>query len=77
MKDWSKYNIESHKDGRLKVSRVAQGFGPDGLDEALFDLAANGRTEWTWAEWDLVLTDLDSSTLTINQWLDGREEIVK
>lgn len=41
---------------------------------ALFALASNGRTVWTLPEWKQLLADLDSSSLTVADWLAARAD---
>lgn len=61
------HTLQQH--GRIKVCRAAEGKCPEGVDDALFEVAADGRTEWTHEEWLQVLADLDATQLTIAAWL--------
>ena len=54
--------------GRLLVRRAVH--RDDWISNALFDLAANGQTEWTVPQWDALLTELDRSDMTIDEFLD-------
>ena len=52
--------------GHLLVRRAI--LRDDWVTEAIFDLAANGRTEWTLVEWDAVVAKIEESTLTVAEW---------
>ena len=56
--------------GRLLVRRAVT--RDDWIADALLDLAADadGRTEWTPEQWDMLLTDLRRSDMSIEEWLD-------
>ena len=41
----------------------------DDVTEAIFDLAADGQTEWTLEDWDTLVAGLEASTLTVGEWL--------
>lgn len=52
--------------GHLLVRRAIQ--RDDWVTEAIFDLAADGQTEWTLVEWDAVVAKIESSDLTVAEW---------
>lgn len=58
--------IEDH--GRIKVRRALE--RDDWLTDAILDLAANGQRDWTPAEWFDLLMDLETSDMTISEFLD-------
>lgn len=41
---------------------------------ALLTLASNGRQVWTLADWRALLAELDSSNLTVADWLAARAD---
>jgi len=57
--------LEDH--GSLLVRRVVD--RNDELSEAIFDLAADGQTEWTLEDWDTLVAELTGSNLTVDDWL--------
>lgn len=54
--------------GRLLVRRAVM--REDEITDAILDLAAGDRTEWHIAEWFDLLMDLESSDMTISEFLD-------
>jgi hypothetical protein len=59
--------------GHLLIRRAIQ--RDDWVAEAIFDLAANGQSEWTPRQWDTLLGSLRSSKQTVNDWLTTHESI--
>ena len=57
--------LEDH--GHLLVRRAV--LRDDWISDALLDLAADGQTDWTPKQWDTLLTELQSSTLNIRDWI--------
>ena len=53
--------------GRLLVRRAI--LRDDEIAEAIFEIAANGKREWTPAEWDTLLTELKRTDMTVEEWL--------
>lgn len=51
---------------RRKVRAVAREAGPHA--EQLFTEAARGRRDWTPAEWDTVLANLDGCHQSVAEW---------
>ena len=39
--------------------------------DAIFDIAAGDKKEWTLLEWNAVLCDLEKCQLNVNDWLDN------
>lgn len=60
--------LDLREHGRLLVRRAVQ--RDDAIAEALLDLAAGDQREWTPQQWDALLTELDASDMTIDEWLD-------
>ena len=58
-------NLSDH--GSLLVRRAV--LRDDWISEAIFDLAADGQTEWTLKDWDTLVAELEASTLSIADWL--------
>ena len=54
--------------GRLLVRRAVQ--REDWIAQTLLDLAAGDQTEWTPQEWFDLLMEMDSSDMTISEFLD-------
>ena len=54
--------------GRLLVRRAVM--REDEITDAILDLAAGDRTAWHIAEWFDLLMDLESSDMTISEFLD-------
>lgn len=52
---------------RLLVRRAIN--RDDWIADALLDLAAGDQTEWTVQEWDALLTELEASDMTIDDFL--------
>lgn len=52
---------------RMSVKAVARMPGP-AADE-LFNIAADGRTQWSLLDWQRVLDSLDSCDDSVNDWL--------
>lgn len=63
----SRLILEEH--GRLLVSRVASRSHDNPVSDALYAAAADGRTSWTPAAWQELLSDLDSCHDKIRDWL--------
>jgi hypothetical protein len=59
--------------GHLLVRRVAGRGDADPVANALYEMAADGRTEWTQPRWSAELRKLDTSDLTLSQWLSARD----
>ena len=63
--------LEDH--GSLLMRRAV--LRDDWIGEELLNLAAaaympkNGANAWTLKEWDTLLAEVQSSTLTVNEWL--------
>ena len=53
--------------GSLLVRRAV--LRDDWISDTILDLAAEGRTEWTSKDWDTLLAELKTSTLTVADWL--------
>lgn len=53
--------------GRLLVRRAVK--RDDWIAEALLDLAAGDKQEWTPGEWSELQTELAGSDMTIEEWL--------
>ena len=56
--------------GKRIVRSVMQRDGR--LRDALINVAAGNREEWTLPDWCDLLRELDRCSLTINQWLENR-----
>lgn len=54
--------------GNLLVRRAV--LRDDWIADALLDIAAADQTEWTLEEWQALLTELESSDMTISEFLD-------
>jgi len=57
--------LEDH--GRLLVRRAVH--RDDDISQAIFDLAAGDRTDWTPGDWFELLIDLDACDMTIDEWV--------
>ncbi|KKL93767.1 hypothetical protein LCGC14_1871370 [marine sediment metagenome] len=57
--------------GNILVRRVIK--RNDWAAEAIFDIAAGDKKEWTPIEWAAVLCDLERCQLKVTDWLDGDE----
>ncbi len=57
--------------GNILVRRVIK--RNDWAAEAIFDIAAGDKKEWTPIEWAAVLCDLERCRLKVTDWLDGDE----
>ncbi len=57
--------------GNILVRRVIK--RNDWAAEAIFDIAASDKKEWTPIEWAAVLCDLKRCQLKVTDWLDGDE----
>ena len=55
--------------GHHLVRRVIE--RDDWASEAIFDIAAGDKKEWTPIEWAAVLCDLERCKLKVNEWLEG------
>jgi hypothetical protein len=65
--------IEIHAHAHRLVRAVARE-AHTRVAQELFELAADGRKTWTHAEWQAVLAALDSSRLTVGEWLQSRAD---
>jgi hypothetical protein len=54
--------------GKRLVRRVIE--QDDWAAEAILDIAAGSKTQWTPAEWANLLCDLERCRLKVNDWLD-------
>ncbi len=54
--------------GSLRVSRVVK--RDDWAAEAIFNIAAGDKIEWTPLEWQAVLLDLENCKLKVSDWLE-------
>lgn len=54
--------------GRLLVRRAV--LRDDWISEALLDLAAGDKQQWTPQEWFDLQMDMEASDMTIDEWLD-------
>ncbi len=54
--------------GNLRVSRVVK--RDDWTSEAIFNIAAGDKTEWSPLEWQAVLSDLTNCKLKVADWLE-------
>ena len=54
--------------GRLLVRRAVN--RNDWISEALLDIAAGDQTHWTPQEWTVLLADVRTTRLHIDDWLD-------
>ena len=54
--------------GNVLVRRVIE--RDDWAAEAVFDIAAGDKTEWTPIEWAAVVSDLERSKLKVKDWLN-------
>lgn len=59
-------NLADH--GHLLVRRAVN--RSDWIADALLELAAADQQCWTLAEWDALLAELDSSDMTISEFID-------
>lgn len=57
--------------GNVLVRRVIK--RDDWASEAIFDIAASDKIEWTLIEWKALLCDLEKCQLKVKDWLDGDE----
>lgn len=55
-----------------KVRDIAR--GDDAVSRALFDELRHDQARWTLVEWQAVLAALDSSTLTLGDWIASRAD---
>ena len=53
--------------GRLLVRRAID--RDDWIAEAIFDIAANGKREWTPSEWEALLTEISGDDMTIADFI--------
>ena len=58
--------------GGLLVRRVVE--REDEVADALFEVATNGRKEWTQRDWSRLLRSLKATNLTVSEWLQMREK---
>lgn len=58
-------NLSDH--GRLLIRRAV--LRDDWISDAILDLAAGNKTEWTPQEWFDLLMDLESSDMTIKEFI--------
>jgi len=54
--------------GTLLVRRAMD--RDDEISEAIFDIAAGDRTNWSTEDWNTLLHDLKACRLRLNDWLD-------
>ena len=54
--------------GNVLVRRVIE--RDDWATEAVFDIAAGDKTEWTPIEWAAVISDLERCKLKVKDWLN-------
>lgn len=55
--------------GNVMVRRVIE--RDDWAAEAIFDIAAGDKTDWSPLEWAAVICDLERCKLKISDWLKG------
>ena len=54
--------------GRLLVSRAID--RDDWISQAVLDIAAGSKIDWTPADWQILVRDLKAGRLNISDWLD-------
>lgn len=62
----NEHDLADH--GHLLVRRALD--RDDWICNAILDLAANGQREWDLAEWTALLTELETSDMTVAEFLD-------
>lgn len=53
--------------GHLLIRRAI--LRDDWVADQIFDLAAEGQSEWTTQQWDTLLASLENSDQTVKEWL--------
>lgn len=62
----NEHDLADH--GHLLIRRAVN--RDDWISDAILDLAANGQREWTPGEWLDLLTELETSDMTVSEFLD-------